>query len=336
MKQHIFCRFCRFFLPGGILLFAGAGVTLAQDPGFSQLYANPLFLNPAFAGTREMPRAGLFYRQQGPGIDLRYVSFGAAYDQPWDFVHGGIGVQAWTDLQGSGTIRRTSVDALYSYQMQATDELFIDAGFQASFIQKKVVTSGLVLPDMIDPGGGGLLPTQEGPLDYGKSFADFSVGFMAHYRDLFAGIAVHHLTEPNESFSESIKVPLYRKYSLQAGLALYAGGRRDFPSTWVITPHMLVLKQHRAWLVTWGVNVNRYNYVAGIRMRQDRLEGLDALIILAGLRLKSWDIAYSIDLELPRDGIVRPLTGGHELSLMWNFNLPEKRKRIRAIKCPRI
>ena len=308
----------------------------AQDPGFSQLYANPLYLNPAFAGTGDRPRAGLFYRQQGPGVGMQYVSYGLAYDQPVDLMHGGVGFQLWNDLQGNGSIRRTSAEAMYSYQFQAAEDLFIDAGFQVSWVQKRVNTSGLVFPDMIDPSGRPLLPTQEGPLDYSKHLVDFSVGFMAHYLDFFGGLAVHHLTQPNESFSESLRVPLYRKYSLQAGMAFYSGGRREFPSTWVFTPHFLLLHQHHAWLITWGVNVNRNRWVAGLRMRQDRFRQMDALILMAGTSLQSFRFSYSIDLELPRDGMYRPLSGGHELSLMWHFFLPEKRKRIRAIKCPRI
>ena len=31
----------------------------AQDPAFSQFYANPLYLNPAFAGTNDCPRVNL-------------------------------------------------------------------------------------------------------------------------------------------------------------------------------------------------------------------------------------------------------------------------------------
>jgi len=313
-----------------------AGKTNGQDPGFSQLYASPIFLNPAFAGNREKPRAALFYRQQGPGFQMKYLSFGVAYDQPVEWAHGGAGLMIWSDHQGSGIIRRTSADAMYSYHLQVSEEWFIDAGFQVSWIQKRVVSEGLVFPDMIDPGSGNLLPTGESMPDYSRGFVDFSTGFMAYYRDFFGGFSVHHLTEPNESFSENIRVPLYRKYSLQAGMAFYAGGRRDFPTTWVITPHILLQKQYQAWLVTWGLNLSRDRWIAGLRMRQDRLQSPDALIILAGISLHDWDIAYSIDLEMPREGMVRPFTGGHEVSLIWNFFLPGKRKRIRAIKCPRI
>ncbi len=40
----------------------------AQDPEFSQFYANPLYLNPALAGANICPRAILNYRNQWPGL----------------------------------------------------------------------------------------------------------------------------------------------------------------------------------------------------------------------------------------------------------------------------
>ena len=36
----------------------------AQDPHFSQYYANPLYLNPAFAGVKKCPTVHMNYRNQ--------------------------------------------------------------------------------------------------------------------------------------------------------------------------------------------------------------------------------------------------------------------------------
>jgi hypothetical protein len=40
----------------------------AQDPEFTQFYANPLYLNPAFAGTNRCPRLVMNYRNQWPSL----------------------------------------------------------------------------------------------------------------------------------------------------------------------------------------------------------------------------------------------------------------------------
>ncbi len=42
----------------------------AQDAHFSQYYANPLYLNPAFAGSDICPRVTLNYRNQKPVIGV--------------------------------------------------------------------------------------------------------------------------------------------------------------------------------------------------------------------------------------------------------------------------
>ena len=40
----------------------------AQDAMFSQFYANPLYLNPAFAGSNVCPRISLNFRDQWPSM----------------------------------------------------------------------------------------------------------------------------------------------------------------------------------------------------------------------------------------------------------------------------
>ena len=42
----------------------------AQDPQFTQFYANPLYLNPAFAGTARCPRICMNYRNQWPNLSF--------------------------------------------------------------------------------------------------------------------------------------------------------------------------------------------------------------------------------------------------------------------------
>ena len=41
----------------GLLMAASAKLMLAQDPHFSQIQYNPLYLNPAFAGVTEYGKA---------------------------------------------------------------------------------------------------------------------------------------------------------------------------------------------------------------------------------------------------------------------------------------
>ena len=63
-----------------VILFTW-GIGQAQDPQFSQFYANPLFLNPALAGFIDCGRVNLNYRNQWPSLANAYITYSASYDQ---------------------------------------------------------------------------------------------------------------------------------------------------------------------------------------------------------------------------------------------------------------
>jgi hypothetical protein len=50
----------------------GTLTTFAQDPQFTQFYANPLYLNPAFAGTARCPRVVFELPQPVAGFDRHF------------------------------------------------------------------------------------------------------------------------------------------------------------------------------------------------------------------------------------------------------------------------
>ena len=61
------------FLLGFLVLLLN--YTHAQDPVFSQFYATPMQLNPAFAGTTYAPRITLNYRNQWPSWPNAYTTY---------------------------------------------------------------------------------------------------------------------------------------------------------------------------------------------------------------------------------------------------------------------
>ena len=75
----MFNRFSKTLFIIAVAIFM-SNITKAQDPAFSQFYANPLYLNPAFAGSNECPRANLNYRDQWPGIGRTYITTSASFD----------------------------------------------------------------------------------------------------------------------------------------------------------------------------------------------------------------------------------------------------------------
>src|SRR6201990_792280 len=76
----------------GLLILISVTWVTAQDPQFSQFYAAPLYLNPAFAGSTNQARIGLNYRNQWPAIDANFTTFSAFADFYLEDYNSGVGV----------------------------------------------------------------------------------------------------------------------------------------------------------------------------------------------------------------------------------------------------
>ena len=97
----------------------------AQDPQFTQFYANPLYLNPAFAGTARCPRICMNYRNQWPSLSGTYVTYSASYDQHIDALNGGLGIMVNQDDQGRGILKRRATYCSIFLFLWFTLELYL-------------------------------------------------------------------------------------------------------------------------------------------------------------------------------------------------------------------
>ena len=319
-----------------IILVITGRVAVAQDPIFSQFYANPLYLNPALAGSAVCPRLTFNYRNQWPAIAGTYVTYSAAFDQYWDRISGGVGFLAMNDQAGEGALTTTTFSGIYSYRLTLNRRSFLYAGFQATYYQRRIDWDKLTFPDMIDPRFGFVNQTQEKPppkLSIG--FADFSTGTLLNLGEsFFAGVAVHHLTQPNEGFYSDISSKLNMKLTVHAGgiidLKRKSGSNRN-PEDPTISPNILYQMQQHFQQINYGLYFNRSPFVGGLWFRQN-FNNADAFIMLAGFEQSSFKLGYSYDLTVSR---LTNITGGaHEVSFSWLFPCPVKKKKIRTINCP--
>ena len=112
----------------GVILLA-SGTVGAQDVGFSQFYANPLYLNPGFAGTAVAPRISLNYRAQWPGLVSAFTTVSASYDQYVNDLHGGVGVLLMTDRVGDhGALSTNMAGVIYAFNFRISRTINISAG----------------------------------------------------------------------------------------------------------------------------------------------------------------------------------------------------------------
>ncbi len=307
------------------------------DPHFSQFYANQLYLNPALAGSNVCPQLSMSYRNQWPSLANNFVSYSASFDMYVSKIHGGVGVYFIGDNAGD-LLNTNIISAMYSYRLQVGNWTYINFALEASFIQSRLQWDNLIFGDMIDPNQGVVNPTSELPPDNNSiSYPDFDAGIAFSYKgNIYGGVAVHHLTEPSNAFYNTNSSKLYMKFTVHGGVFIDLTGRtiqdEDY-GKFSISPNFLYMQQDNFHQLNVGLYINYKPFIAGAWFRHN-FENADAIIPMIGLEWKGLKVGYSYDYTLSN---LKSTTGGaHEVSLGWRFNcLDQKRRRIKAINCPR-
>jgi type IX secretion system PorP/SprF family membrane protein len=305
---------------------------VAQDPEFTQFYANPLYLNPAFAGSLKCPRFNMNYRNQWPSLTGNFVTTSASYDQNVQTIQGGLGLLVMNDRAAQGTLNTTTVSGMYSYAQTVSRKFTIRAALQASYLQKSLDWSRLTFGDQIDPRKGFIYNTNDVQRGGTVKAIDFSAGLVGYSDRFYGGVAVHHLNEPNESLIlGTSRLPM--KYTVHAG-ALIPIEKKSRDNDARLSPNILYRRQGEFQQLNLGLYVQKGPLVAGVWFR-GLLFGQtyrDAFIATLGIQTDVVRVGYSYDVTISE---LTPSTGGsHEVSLGINFECRAKKKRMRAISCP--
>lgn len=296
----------------------------AQDPEFTQFYANPLYLNPAFAGSNVCPRICINYRNQWPGIAGTYVTTSASFDRFVYRIKSGIGLLVTNDNAGQGTLKTTNISGIYSYQWRPTRKLSINVGFKATYGQKMLDWNKLTFGDQIDDRRGFVHTTNEVQGLSKKSFVDFSAGLLAFTKYFYGGFAADHLTQPDESLMGGGQSRLPMKYTAHAG-AVIPVGPKDAETS--VSPNILYQQQQDFKQMNLGVYVTKGSLVGGLWYRNS-----DAFILLVGFQKGAFKIGYSYDVTVSK--LSTASAGSHELSLGLQLNCKKPKPKYRPLDCP--
>lgn len=322
-----------------VLLLMTWSVAKAQDPEFSQYYANPLYLNPAFAGSTECGRLGLNYRNQYPSLSNAYVTYNLSYDQNMPGINSGIGVLVMSDAQGDGGLTRTSIGAYYSYNLRVSNFINVRFGVKGAYYQEKLNWEKFIFASQIDPTTGNVNPGsgEPPPTKDNITAVDFAAGaVMSHSDKFFVGIAVDHLTQPSLSFYDNSDSKLPMKITFNAGAMINAtsGGLGNAGGGDImIQPNILYMQQEKFHQLSAGLYVVKYPFVVGTWFRHN-FQNPDAVVALVGITYNNLRIGYSYDFTVSQIG--GKAGGAHEISFAWDFCLykEQSRRHIRAIKSP--
>ncbi len=303
----------------------------AQDPIYSQYYAAPLQLNPAFAGNTYTPHIAINYRNQWPALNQAYVSYSVSYSQYFKNFNSGIGLMILADDAGQGLYKTNKVSGVYSYRLEVNDNLFIKLGLEGSMVRISLGWDQFVFRDQIDPlngisPGGTPLPTEEiRPDNISNNYFDASAGLLLYSSQFYAGVAFKHLNTPNESFlniNENLDTGLPMRIGLHAGYEFkLREGNKNKPASF-ISPNVMFVKQGDFGQLNIGAYGNLGIIFGGVWYRQG-FANPDAAIALLGVQAGGYKIGYSYDITVSRLTLGR--TGGsHEISLIMNFDKPQK------------
>lgn len=312
-----------------VVLLINSSINLyAQDPIFTQFYSNPVYLNPAFAGSNKCPRIVSNFRNQWPGFSGDFITTSLTYDQYVDKIKGGLGIILMSD-QVAKTLKSNEASFVYSYHQHLSRKFTLNFGIQGTYISKSIDRSNLTFGDMIHPRRGFVLSTQDvinyAPVD----IFDFSAGILGYTDKFYVGFATHHLTEPSFSYISTNNTSfLNRRYTAHAGTEISLNSKSLFSEEEKsLSPSVLFIKQGDFQQLNFGLYYRKGNYVLGAWYREG-----DSFIVTAGINTKLLRIGYSYDLTTSQLGVYSG--GSHEISIALKLYCAPKKKSLRAMSCP--
>jgi type IX secretion system PorP/SprF family membrane protein len=333
-----------------VLFLLSARLAIAQDPQFTQFYAAPLYLNPAFAGSAYAPRLTANYRNQWPAI-TNYVTTMVGFDHYFERINSGVGLIISNDNQGQGRIQATEIGLQYAYQFQISETSTVRLGLQGSYVNRNINYFGLTFGDQFNDRGfisGSVTgdPIAQGGFPKNK-YLDFSTGALVFSDWYWVGVSAHHINRPDQGFFVSGQSRLPMKGSIHAGLRIPLNGvtglSDELDREISISPVILYKFQGKydqldlgAYLTYSPITIGAYYRGIPFKKYEPTINNNDAVALLAGYRVDKFSIGYSYDATISS---LSGSGGSHELSLSYIFDKPERRtgvrRRDKKLPCPK-
>ncbi|HMK05172.1 MAG TPA: PorP/SprF family type IX secretion system membrane protein [Ferruginibacter sp.] len=339
----------------GALLFA---LTVkAQDPHFSQFFASPLTLNPAFTGKFSGSwRLAANHRDQWPSIPKAYVTTSASLDFgilkrgiPETDVFG-IGISGVSDASANSALKLNYGSLSMSYH-KALDEngySTIGAGFQATYSSLTLDVSKLYFENQLRQNGfDQSIPSGE-IFDKGtnQSYLDINAGLLYSgstngENNFYLGASMYHINRPKVNFSTYSIHPVtgvrtdHPTWYLSGRISIHGGG--SFPLSEQLTVHTSLIHQmqNKASETTVGAalaaNLNGDSDNPSSVYLGSWVRFNDAIIPYIGIEIGGLRIGGSYDFNISNLKAATGSRGGSEFSIIY-IKRPAEYK---GIPCPK-
>lgn len=315
-----------------------------QDLQYSQFYANPLYLSPAFAGSTDQTRVGFNFRNQWPALDQSFIAFTTYGDHFFQNINSGLGIIVSGARESFTQSQQLDIGLVYSYRLQLTEEDFLQFGMQGSYSARDALFDDVILGTQLDINRGVILgnPGDGFEGDSRLRAFDANAGILFYGNRYWFGFSAFHLLEPPISYLDVESNSLPIRYNLHGGyrINLAPGNINDYFNN-TNQERSLALafnykKQGQFSQLDVGAEFYFEPLILGVWYRglptKYQLPNNESVIALVGLSLdSSLEIGYSFDFSISKLG--QSVSGGaHEISI--RYLIPENPKKRRFFTSP--
>ena len=327
-----------------VVLFIGAFShnVYAQDPHFSQFFASPLTLNPAFTGKFDGEwRLAVNHRDQWPSIPKAYVTTSGSFDFgimknkiPAGDIFG-IGISGLSDASADNQLKLNYGSLSLSYHKALDEDGYntIGAGFQGTYSSLTIDESKLTFEDMLRQNGFTGARTDFLTNGNNQNYFDMNAGILYSgstngSNNYYAGVSAYHINRPKVGFKDA-------NYYLANRLTVHGGGTFYVSDVVSVNASAIYQSQSKASETTLGAalslnvnndDVNPSNVFIGSWVRLK-----DAIIPYIGIEVGGLRIGASYDVNTSSLKSATNSRGGSEFSLIYI----KRKAEVKGIPCPK-
>ncbi len=304
-----------------------------QDPLFTQVFAAPLTVSPAFAGSADQFRAALLVRAQWVGLYGNYRTAAVALDGPLSFRPRGRlswGALVVADQAGQSPLTRLYAVGSLAYEAPLSSTLRLRGGLGLGVLQSTFDYQRLFFPDQANGG-----PTAD-PLVRGGQTAlapTAQAGVLLFTRRWFVSLSGQHLNRPALSFGAwRLDTPML--WQAYGGLNLPLGATNATRERYQLRPALLYRHQGAARQLDAAVQLVLPQVTFGAWYRGLIASGTNsALALQVGFERGRLAVGYAYEFDLTTLGAARTF-GAHELVVAIRGSR-QRRSRPHDIPCPK-
>ena len=293
-------------------------VNAQQDAGFSMYFFNPLYINPAYAGSREVFSGALVARNQWAAMPGAPTSEALSIHSAIPNSRVGLGLQVYNDK--IGPMQNTGITLTYAYHLPINKTTKLSFGISGMVNNIRIGFDQINIQNPNDNSFVGNNSSSWVP--------DANAGLYLYKTRFYCGLSVNHLIQSKFALSNSASTDMakfYRQSYFTTGVVLPLSKQVD------LRPSILLKYVQAAPLLgeidaTFIFHKKLY---LGVGYRTDKrvnIGGMDNMVIgIIQLEiLNSLRIGYAYDYYLSQTGSYNS-GGTHEIMLGWDLNCTKTR-----------